>query len=112
MTATDTYTFSAQEQARLASYRAAVRAGFYSEFPGGRPRRTSVRLLRRLLRPVPAGGAGDSGAGIAGGGAGGGGGGVEYPYPFTPAELRRLEACRAAVAGGYYSDELGPEPAT
>ena len=102
MTATDTYTFSAQEQARLASYRAAVRAGFYSEFPSGRPRRTSVRLLQRLLRPAPASGAGG----------GSGSDGVEYAYPFTAAERRRLEACRAAVAGGYYSDELGAEPST
>ena len=27
-------------------------------------------------------------------------------YPFTPAERARLERCRAAVAGGYYSEEL------
>jgi hypothetical protein len=88
MTAT-TYTFTDQERTRLASYRAAVAAGFYAEFPG-RARRTDLRLLQRLLQPRP-------------------GGSPRVPeYPFTDAELERLEACRAAVAHGYYSEELAP----
>jgi hypothetical protein len=87
MTAT-TYPFSAQERLRLETYRAAVAAGFYSEFPG-RARRTDVRLLRRLLHPRPEGE-------------------PSVPeYPFTQAELERLAACRGAIAHGYYSDD-GP----
>jgi hypothetical protein len=86
MTAT-TYPFTAQELSRLGSYRAAVAAGFYSEFPA-RARRTDTRLLQRLLQPRPEGV-------------------PDVPeYPFSPAELERLETCRAAVAHGYYSDDL------
>jgi hypothetical protein len=87
MTATTTYPFNARELTRLGTYRAAVAAGFYSEFPG-HTRRTNARLLQRLLVPRR-----DS----------------EPPvpeYPFTPAELERLEAARAAIAHGYYSDAL------
>lgn len=75
-----THTFSPQERQRLETYRAAVGAGFYSEFPG-RTHRTDVRLLQRLLRPRP---------------------GVPE-YPFSEAELARLTACRAAVEHGYFS---------
>ena len=83
MTAT-TYPFSARERQRLGSYRAAVAAGFYSEFPG-HTRRTSARLLQRLLNPPE--------------------GEPSVPeYPFTQADLDRLTACRAAIAHGYYSD--------
>ncbi|HYY88600.1 MAG TPA: hypothetical protein VFA49_07385 [Chloroflexota bacterium] len=88
MTTTTTYPFTDQELRRLASYRAAVAAGFYTEWPRGAQtrRRTDVRLLARLLRPT---------------------GGVGVPeYPFSEMELARLEACRAAVAAGYYSDEV------
>jgi hypothetical protein len=85
MTAT-TYPFSAQEWRRLGTYRAAVAAGFYSEFPGP-ARRTSARLLQRLLHPP----AGEPGV---------------PEYPFTEAELQHLAACRAAIAHGYYSDEV------
>jgi hypothetical protein len=80
---TSSYIFSTQERQRLASYRAAVRAGFYSEFPGRR-RRTDVHLMQRLLRPRP--------------------GAPEYP--FSEPELERLAACRAAVARGFYSDTV------
>jgi hypothetical protein len=86
MTAT-TYPFSPQERLRLGSYRAAVAAGFYSEFVPRRARRTDARLLQRLLHPRPDGE-------------------PSVPeYPFTQAELDRLAACRAAIAHGYYSDD-------
>ena len=86
MTAT-TYPFSAQERKRLGSYRAAVAAGFYSEFPS-RVRRTYPRLWQRLVQ-APAGGE------------------PSVPeYPFTEVQLERLAACRAAIAHGYYSDDL------
>jgi hypothetical protein len=86
MTAT-TYPFSPQERLRLGSYRAAVAAGFYSEFRPGRARRTDVRLLQRLLHAHPDGEP------------------TVPEYPFTEAELERMTACRAAIAHGYYSDE-------
>jgi hypothetical protein len=86
MTAT-TYPFSPQERLRLGSYRAAVAAGFYSEFVPGRARRTDVRLLHRLVHPRAEGE-------------------PSVPeYPFTQAELDRMAACRAAIAHGYFSDE-------
>src|SRR2546430_5821630 len=43
-----------KKRLRLGSYRAAVAAGFYSEFPR-RARRTDVRLLQRLFHPPPTG---------------------------------------------------------
>jgi hypothetical protein len=86
MTAT-TYPFSAQERKRLGTYRAAVAAGFYSEFPS-RVRRTYPRLFQRLVH-APAEGE------------------PSVPeYPFTEAELERLAGCRAAITHGYYSDDL------
>ena len=86
MTAT-TYPFSAQERKRLGSYRAAVAAGFYSEFPS-RVRRTYPRLFQRLVHaPAEAEPSAPE-------------------YPFTEAELERLVGCRAAIAHGYYSDDL------
>src|SRR5438105_3596820 len=103
------YPFTDQELKRLAAYRAAVAAGFYSEWPAtagrtgrsggaGRGRagragskRSDTRLLARLLRP-------SAGSGRAGG--------AVPDYPFSETELHRLEACRAAVAQGYYSEEL------
>ena len=77
---TATYTFSSREQQRLATYRAAVGAGFYSEFPR-RSHRTDARLLQRLLHASPS----------------------VPDYPFSEAELQRLTACRAAVEHGYFS---------
>jgi hypothetical protein len=103
------YPFTDQELKRLAAYRAAVAAGFYSEWPAtagragrsdgvgrgraGRAgsRRSDTRLLARLLRPPTASG------------------GSVPEYPFTEAELRRLETCRSAVAAGYYSEELSTD---
>ena len=87
MTTTTPYPFTDQEVRRLASYRAAVAAGFYTEWPRASDRarhRTSRRLLARLLRDT--------------------GGARVTEYPFSEAELGRLVACRAAVAAGYYSE--------
>ena len=72
-------TFTAQELERLAVYRAAVAAGFYTDWDGSTAE-TDVQALAWLTAP-------SSG------------------YPFTPAELERLEHYRAAVAAGYYGED-------
>jgi len=76
-------TFTTAELARLATYRAAVTAGFYTDWDGSASS-TDIEMLAWL---------GQSTAGLA-------------EYPFTAAEWARLERCRAAVAGGYYSEEV------
>ena len=76
-------TFTNSELARLAIYRAAVAAGFYTDWDGSATS-TDTEALAWLASP---------GAGSAG-------------YPFTPAELAKLEGCKAAIAAGYYSEEL------
>jgi hypothetical protein len=80
-------TFTSDELARLAAYRDAVTAGFYTDWDGSTDS-TDTETLAWLER---------SGAAAA-------------DFPFTPAEVERLERCRAAVAGGYYSEGL-PAPA-
>jgi hypothetical protein len=82
-------TFTTPELERLAAYRAAVAAGFYTDWDGS----TAVldtALLAWLARTAD--GAVDAAA-----------------YPFTAEERQRLERARAAVASGQYSDEL-PRP--
>ena len=76
-------TFTSEELARLAAYRAAVVAGFYTDWDGSTSE-TDVEALAWLAHPRE---------GAAG-------------YPFTPDELVRLEGCRNAVAAGYYSEDL------
>jgi hypothetical protein len=73
-------TFTTQELQRLAAYRAAVAAGFYTDWDGSAGS-TDTEVLAWL-------GAAESAA-----------------YPFTAEERQRLERCRAAVASGAYSDE-------
>jgi hypothetical protein len=75
-------TFTKQELARLAVYRAAVAAGFYTDWDGSRET-TDVEALGWLASDTVSSGEG---------------------YPFTAAELERLERCRAAVAAGYYTE--------
>jgi hypothetical protein len=77
-------TFTAEELRRLAAYRAAVAADFYTDWDGSASS-TDSAMLAWLLQPR-----------------------VTVGYPFTPAELARLEHYRAAVAAGYYTEDLPP----
>jgi hypothetical protein len=83
-------TFTKQELARLTAYRAAVAAGFYTDWDGSAE--TADTNVLAWLGNVPGDTAGEA-------------------YPFTAAERQQLERCRAAVAGGYYSDDLPPAEA-
>jgi hypothetical protein len=78
-------TFTKPELDRLAAYRAAVAAGFYTDWDGSADS-TDTAALAWL-------GAADEAAETA-------------AYPFTADERERLERCRAAVANGTCSDEL------
>jgi hypothetical protein len=82
-------TFTTQEVLRLAAYRAAVAAGFFTDWDGSATS-TDTEVLAWLPR---ANGAVDS-----------------HAYPFTPEERRRLETLKAAVAdkGGRYADDRPP----
>ena len=77
-------TFTTPELERLAAYRAAVAAGFYTDWDGSAAV-TDTELLAWLRGP------GDAQA-----------------YPFTAQERLRLERTREAVASGLYSDNLPP----
>ena len=79
-------TFTSTELARLQAYRAAVAAGFYTDWDGS-SNSTDTEALAWLQHPAAA-----------------------TDYPFTPAEQARLEACRAAIAAGYYSEDLPHAP--
>jgi hypothetical protein len=85
----DSSTFTSEELARLGAYRAAVAAGFYTDWDGTATE-TDVEALAWLAHPRDR--AGD--------------------YPFTPDELVRLERCRDAVAAGYYAEDLPAESAS
>jgi hypothetical protein len=77
-------TFTTTELTRLAAYRAAVAAGFYTDWDGSATS-TDVEALAWLATAADA---------LSG-------------YPFTPHELAQLERGRAAVQAGYYSDARG-----
>jgi hypothetical protein len=84
-------TFTTQQLARLAAYRGAVAAGIYSDWDGSTDAADTETLawLRRDAAAAP----------------------PAEGYPFTAAELRRLEDCQAAVTAGYYSEDVTtPEP--
>jgi hypothetical protein len=81
----DSSAFTSSELARLEMYRAAVTAGFYSDWDGSATT-TDTQALAWLTRPRECGDA----------------------YPFTPDELVRLERARAAVAAGYYREDVAP----
>ena len=86
-------TFTNRELERLSAYRAAVAAGFYTDWDGSAASADTEVLA----------GLGDGAEGsVAGAGYG------QQPYPFTVEERQRLERCRAAVQGGYYSDDQPP----
>jgi hypothetical protein len=76
-------TFTTQELARLAVYRAAVAAGFYSDWDGS-AESTDADVLAWLPHAQN---------------------GLPAAYPFTADERRRLEQCRAALAAGTYADD-------
>src|SRR5215813_7528152 len=90
-------TFTTTQLARLEAYRAAVAAGFYSDWDGS-AETTDREVLGRLLPQVAAT---DGSAELH----------QAASYPFSAEELQRLERCREAVAAGYYSEEEEP-PAT
>ena len=81
-------TFTKQELERLTAYRSAVAAGFYTDWDGS-AEATDSEVLAWLRNA-----------------AGATAGGVDYP--FTADERQRLERFRAAVAGGYYSEDQPP----
>jgi hypothetical protein len=83
-------TFTTSELERLAAYRAAVAAGFYTDWDGS-AESTDTRMLAEL----------QSTAGPA----------EDATYPFTTGERQRLERCRQAVAAGYYSEDQPPTDA-
>ena len=78
-------TFTNPELARLTAYRAAVAAGFYTDWDGS-AESTDTEALAWLRV--------------------GGGAAEPATYPFTAEERQRLERCKAAVARGTYSDQL------
>jgi hypothetical protein len=88
-------TFTTQELQRLAAYRAAIAAGFYTDWDGS-AETTDTETLAWLR--APAADEPNSNAAAA--------------YPFTDAERLRLERCKAAVAAGYYSDDAPPSEAS
>lgn len=82
-------TFTKQELERLAAYRAAVQAGFYSDWDG-----SSTSTDTEVLAWLP------HGDGVHEGDA----------YPFTMEERHKLEELKAAVAdaAGHYADDRPP----
>ena len=78
-----TSTFTTEALARLAAYRAAVTAGFYTDWDGSASTTDTEALAWVHDSTAHPGG-----------------------YPFTVAELARLERTRQAVAAGYYSEDL------
>ena len=76
-----TSTFTTQELARLAAYRAAVVAGFYTDWDGSAAT-TDARLLARLLRSQSSG-----------------------AYPFSAHEREQLRQLRKRVAAGAYAED-------
>ena len=81
----DSGTFTSSELARLETYRAAVAAGFYTDWDGSADT-TDAQALAWLHQPRE----------------------TSDGYPFTPDELARLERARLAVAAGYYREDLAP----
>jgi hypothetical protein len=84
-------TFTTRELTRLAAYRAAVAAGFYTDWDG-----TADGTDTQVLAWLAPAAAGDAPAGA---------------YPFTEEERQHLERCRAAFSAGGYADDRPPAPA-
>jgi hypothetical protein len=81
----DSSTFTTAELQRLAAYRAAVAAGFYTDWDGSTTS-TDVETFTRLLQVSCETNATNE-------------------WPFSPSERERLEHYRAAVAAGYYGED-------
>ena len=79
----DSSAFTSSELARLETYRAAVAAGFYSDWDGS-AMTTDTHVLAWLHQQRE----------------------TSEAYPFTPDELIRLEQARAPVAAGYYREDV------
>jgi len=79
-------TFTSSELERLRAYKGAVTAGVYSDWDGSAEVTDTDTLAWLAQRPDT----------------------TPEAYPFTPDETERLEACRAAVAAGYYSEDVPP----
>jgi hypothetical protein len=77
-------TFTTQELARLAVYRAAVEAGFYTDWDGNAAS-TDTRLLARLL-----------------------GGTRARRYRFSAQERQHLKQMRRQVAAGGFAEDRPP----
>jgi hypothetical protein len=86
-------TFTTTQLARLEAYRAAVAAGFYSDWDGS-AETTDVEVVERLRQVAEMDGSAEPHQAAA--------------YPFSAEEQQRLERCRAAIAAGYYSEEEPP----
>ena len=80
-------TFTEQELERLAAYRAAVAAGFYTDWDGSAEATDTAELA---WLQAAEGSAGDG------------------AYPFTADERQRLEHVREGVASGLYDDDRPP----
>jgi hypothetical protein len=81
-------TFTTLELERLAAYRAAVVAGFYTDWDGS-AQGPDCDVLAWLPRGDAAHADGEA-------------------YPFTREERERLEACKAGMAAGRYSGDVLP----
>ncbi len=81
----DSSTFTSAELQRLAAYRAAVAAGFYTDWDGSTSG-TDVETFTRLVQASPETS-------------------EINEWPFSASELERLEHYRAAVAAGYYAED-------
>ena len=89
----DTYRFTATELARLAAYRAAVRAGFYNDRGA-----ETAQTITTAVATADTGVLEREDCALRGAG-------------FTPAEITRLVAYRDAVAAGLFRD-TGEQAAT
>jgi hypothetical protein len=81
------YAFTPAEMTRLATYKAAVAAGFYTDALSPEAAHVERHQADEAL-DAPAAPA----------------------YPFTPAELARLAAYRLAVEAGFYSEAVRTLP--
>lgn len=82
------YSFTAAELARLTAYREAVRAGFYNDDGGASGAACVAEAATGTVVTTWAG----------------------HEAEFTPKQLARLAAYRAAIAAGFFNEELAQTP--